>query len=432
MITEVPGPESRRLADELRRYESRNVTYVSECWPVFWERAEGACVWDVDGNRFVDLTGAFAVAGLGHGRREIVDAMTGQAAELLHGMGDVHPTRLKADLCRELSRLTFERWGAGTGKTVLSNSGFEAVETALKTALLATGKKGVLAFEGGYHGLGYGALMGTGIEKFRAPFRSQLMDATRWLAFPRQEEQMERLERELEALPGDDVGVVLVEPIQGRGGVVIPPPGFLALLRDWCDRRGVILACDEIYTGFLRTGPLFACDWEGVVPDLICLGKAMSGGFPISACVGKGEVMDCWPESTGEALHTSTFLGHPVGCAMALQALRLHQDPVTGETVARASADLETMLRGLEGPGIKEVRGRGMMWGVEMEDPTLPGRLAEQLLGEGLLLLPAGTRGEVLSFTPPFVISREQIEFCGERLREVVRSSSSASPWRYE
>jgi acetylornithine/succinyldiaminopimelate/putrescine aminotransferase len=420
LITDVPGPESRRLAGELRRHESHNVTYVSPGWPVFWERADGANVWDVDGNRFLDLTGAFAVAGLGHGRREIVEAMCGQAGVLLHGMGDVHPTRLKTDLCRELSRITFERWGEGTAKTILSNSGFEAVETALKTALLATGRAGVLAFEGGYHGLGYGALMGTGIRKFRDPFRAQLVNDTRWLRFPRDAGELEELERELGKLPGDDVGMVLVEPIQGRGGVVIPPAGFLALLRRWCDAHGALLVCDEIYTGFHRTGRLFACDWEGVVPDLICLGKALSGGFPISACVGPARVMDRWPVSGGEALHTSTFLGHPVGCAMALEALRLHQNPETEAMVSRVGSAMESMLHGLGLPEIREVRGRGAMWAAEFEDPTLPGRLAEELLNHGLFLLPSGTRGEVLSFSPPFVISNEEVQFCGERLKRIL------------
>ena len=321
VVTEIPGPKSTRLAAELRRHESRNVTYLSKEWPVFWERAEGVNVWDVDGNRFLDLTSAFAVAGLGHGRAELVHALTTQAGTLLHGMGDVHPTRLKVDLCAQLSALTYERWGAGEGKTVLSNSGFEAVETALKTAHLATNRRGVLAFEGGYHGLGYGALLPAGFDKFRAPFASQLADLTTLLPFPDSDGDLSATRARLAQLDASEIGVLMVEPIQGRGGIVIPPAGFLSLLRDWCDAHGVILVFDEILTGFYRTGALFACDHEGVVPDLICLGKALSGGFPISACVGKASVMDAWPVSAGEALHTSTFLGHPVGCAMALEAL---------------------------------------------------------------------------------------------------------------
>ncbi|MBT8044474.1 MAG: aminotransferase class III-fold pyridoxal phosphate-dependent enzyme, partial [Verrucomicrobiae bacterium] len=172
LITRIPGPQSLALASELKQYECRNVTYTADDWPVFWQRADRANVWDVDGNCYLDLTSAFGVAGLGHGWS--AEAMRAQSAILVHGMGDVHPTALKVDVCKQLSAMTFERWGAGIGKTTLSNSGFEAVETAMKTAFLATGKSGVLSFKNAYHGLGYGALLGGGFEKFREPFEDQL------------------------------------------------------------------------------------------------------------------------------------------------------------------------------------------------------------------------------------------------------------------
>lgn len=409
LITPVPGPESLRLAEELRRYESRNVTYLADDWPVFWERAAGANVWDVDGNRYVDLTGAFAVAGLGHGRSELVDAMTRQAGQLLHGMGDVHPTRVKAELCRELSALTYERWGAGTGKVVLSNAGFEAVETALKTALLATGRPGILAFENAYHGLGYGTLLGTGFAKFRDPFATQLKELTTWLPYPAEGAALDALRDRLASVDAEAIGALVVEPVQGRGGVVVPPDGFLSLLRGWCDAHGVVLVFDEIFTGFHRTGSFFACEHEGVVPDLLCLGKALSGGFPISACVGRAEVMDAWPESTGEALQTSTFLGHPVGCAMALEALRLHRDPETPRTVRDTGAVLERLLRSLHHPQVAAVRGRGMMWGLELSDGGAAHRAVLELLRAGYLILPGGPEGTVLTFVPPFGIGEEDL-----------------------
>lgn len=397
--TAIPGPRSQALAQDLRRHESRNVTYLDENWPVFWESAEGCNVWDADGNRFLDFTSAFGVAGLGHRHPEIVEAMTSQAGRLLHGMGDVHPTALKGELCRRLSELTFERWENSPGKVVLSNSGFEAVETALKTARLATGRPGILAFENGYHGLGYGSLLATDLAKFRGPFEDQLASITARLPFGSM------------ALPDDDaIGAVLVEPIQGRGGKVLPPPGFLQALRDWCDRRGALLIFDEIYTGFHRTGKWFACEEEGVVPDLICVGKAMSGGFPISACVGRAEVMDCWPESPGEALHTSTFLGHPVGCAMALKSLEILARAETTDQVAATSAILERALAGLAGhPAVRAIRGRGVMWGVELAGSTV--NLLPRLLAEGLLFLADGPEGRVLSLTPPFGVTEEEVTF---------------------
>ncbi len=181
--TEVPGGESLAAMRKLSEFESRNVTYFDESWPVFWDRAQGVNVWDVDGNRFLDFTSAFGVAGLGHGNREVVEAMSEQAERLLHGMGDVHPHVLKGELCGKLSELTFERWGVGKGKVVLSNSGFEAIETALKTARLVTGKREVVAFSNGYHGLGYGSLLGTDLEKFRGPFVDQLAEVTRRVEF---------------------------------------------------------------------------------------------------------------------------------------------------------------------------------------------------------------------------------------------------------
>jgi acetylornithine/succinyldiaminopimelate/putrescine aminotransferase len=406
--TSIPGPRSLALAGQLREYESRNVTYCDESWPVFWERAEGTNIWDADGNRYLDFTSAFGVAGLGHRHPEIVAAMTEQSGLLLHGMGDVHPTALKGELCARLSSLTFERWNGGKGKVVLSNSGFEAVETALKTARLATGKSGVMAFSNGYHGLGYGSLLGTDLDKFRGPFVDQLAEVTTRVPYG-----------SFDLPDGGKIGAVLVEPIQGRGGKVVPPEGFLKFLRQWCDDNGVILIFDEIYSGFHRSGKWFACEWDEVVPDLICLGKALSSGFPISACVGKEDVMDQWPESSGEALHTSTFLGHPVGCAMALKSLDILARPETIEIVARASMNLKKALHDLHHDGLVEVRGRGLMVGLELEQNA--GKLLAELLSEGLIFLADGPAGNVLSFTPPFVISEEEIEFAVGKVSRLVR-----------
>ena len=211
----------------------------------------------------------------------------------------------------------------------------------------------------------------------------------------------------------------MVEPIQGRGGIVIPPAGFLSLLRDWCDAHGVILAFDEIFTGFHRTGALFACEHEGVVPDLICLGKAMSGGFPISACVGKASVMDAWPVSGGEALHTSTFLGHPVGCAMALEALRLHQEPSIRAAVRSVARTLGEGLQALQMPGTGKIRGKGAMGGLVFEDGAEANRVVLAMLQAGYLLLAGGPAGTVVTFTPPFELAEDEIGSCLETLRGI-------------
>jgi 4-aminobutyrate aminotransferase-like enzyme len=424
LMTEIPGPRSRALADELKRYECQNVTYTADDWPVFWQRADGVNVWDEDGNRYIDLTAAFGVAGLGHGWSAGV--MREQSEKLIHGMGDVHPTALKVEVCKLLSAMTFERWGEGVAKTTLSNSGFEAVETALKTAVMATGKAGLVSFRNGYHGLGYGALLGTGIEKFRTPFEGQLAPLRAQLDFPSSEHDMARLDQQLRAIKVADVGALLVEPIQGRGGKLVPPDGFLAKLRAWCDSHDVVLIYDEIYSGFNRTGKLFACDWEGVAPDIICLGKSLSGGYPISACVGKAKVMDAWPESEGEALHTSTFLGNPVGCAMAVASLKAHLDNGIQTVVEDVSAKLRGKLGGLSSPLIYEIRGRGLMLGMELrhEDGSAAGDVAGEVLSkmmqQGVFMLADGAEGNVLAFTPPFVISDEEMQFAMEGLQSAL------------
>ena len=426
LITQIPGPKSLKLADELRKYESHNVTYTASNWPVFWERASGTNVWDADGNRYIDLTSAFGVAGLGHTRAPLVDAMRAQSEKLIHAMGDVHPTELKVEVCKLLSELTYERWGQGIGKTVLSNSGSEAVETALKTAYIATGKAGVICFENGYHGLGYGALLGSGFEKFRKPFEPQLADLRLEVSFPSSEEMLDSVRAKLNSTDATNFGALLVEPIQGRGGKVTPPAGFLEMLRMWCDENNVILIFDEIYTGFNRTGKHFACEWEGIYPDLICLGKALSGGYPISACVGRAEVMDKWPVSPGEALHTSTFLGNPVGCAMAVEALNIHKSDTLAADVLKQGEEMMLMLGEIESPFVHEVRGRGMMIGMELRHADgspagdVAGQLLSEMLSKGIIMLADGEKGNILAFTPPFSLKLGEVVFIVESLREVL------------
>jgi acetylornithine/succinyldiaminopimelate/putrescine aminotransferase len=400
--TRVPGPKSRALARELRRYESRNITYISDHWPIFWERAAGANVWDVDGNRYVDLTAAFGVASVGHGNARVVAAIKTQAGKLLHAMGDVHPNELKLKLARELVELTFGRWEKSEGRVVFANSGAEAVEAALKTAVMHTKRPGVIAFEGAYHGLTYGALDTTWRAEFRSPFSSQLGHFTAHVPFGRVPD-VSNLK---------SFGAVIVEPIQGRGGIVVPPDDFLQKLRKFCDSHGLLLIFDEIYTGFCRTGRWFAGEHWGVVPDIVCVGKAMAGGFPMSACIGRADVMDSWPESKGEAIHTSTFLGNPLGCAAALAAIgemkRMKLDARSRELGEWFSTRLAR---------IGKVRGKGLMLGLEVGN-AVP--LVEKLLQHGILALPEGSRGEILGLTPPLVITKRQLEYCADAVSELV------------
>ena len=264
--------KANKTIGQLRRFESRNVTFIEPdgSWPIVWERAKGMRVWDDDGREYLDFTAAFAVAAAGHANPRIVAAGRRQMAKLLHAMGDVHPHALKAELARELSRLTFERLAKRIGKTIFCNSGFEAVEAALKTAHLATGRTRVIAFEDAYHGLGYGALNATWRSDFRSPFRRQIGGFASFVPFPRVRADLAKLEQRLAAeFRKRNVGAILVEPIQGRGGTNIPPPGFLKLLHNVCNKHGALLICDEVYTGFGRTGRWFASEHFGVTPLVV-------------------------------------------------------------------------------------------------------------------------------------------------------------------
>jgi 4-aminobutyrate aminotransferase-like enzyme len=413
--------KTRKILQQLRDFESRNITFLEPdgSWPVVWERAKGVHVWDVEGKKYLDLTAAFGVAAAGHANPAVVRAGQRQMGRLLHAMGDVHPHALKAQLARELSHLTFERWGKSSrqrGKVIFSNSGFEAVESALKTAFLATGKPGIIAFDGAYHGLGYGALNATARAHFRAPFRDQLREFGRFARFPTTGEQLAETEQQIrQFFRSGKIGAILVEPIQARGGTNVPPPEFLPHLRQLCDEYGALLILDEIYTGFCRTGCWFACEHSQVIPDLICLGKALTGGFPLSACVGRAELMDAaWPASTGEAIHTSTFLGHPVGCAMALAQLKEIQRLKLVERSARLGKQLLKQLAALRYQP-SSARGLGLMVGVELKQPD--GRPAtllaleaiKRLLHRGYIFLPEGEHANIISFTPPLTITEAQL-----------------------
>jgi 4-aminobutyrate aminotransferase-like enzyme len=412
--TRVPGPRSRELAARLASVESRNVTCLTP-EPIFWARARGANVWDVDGNRYVDLGAAFGVANVGHAHPRVVRAVADQAATLLHGMGDVHPSAVKVELLEALAR-RFP--GGGAARAVLGSSGSDAVEVALKTAALATGRAGVVAFEGAYHGLAHGALDATHREAFRAPFTARLARATAFARFGDADDV-----RRAAAACRAPVGAVLVEPIQGRGGERVPAAGFLSALRRLCDEEGWLLVVDEVFTGFGRTGAWFACEHEGVRPDLLCVGKGLASGMPISACVGRAEVMDAWPASRGEALHTQTFLGHPPSCAAALASLAVLEEEKlvarAAELGARALARLRAATSGAA--SVVDVRGCGLLLGVECAGPEVAQTAVASLLERGVITLPSGDDGRVIALSPPLSIDRDLLDFALDAVAEQLR-----------
>lgn len=395
ILSPVPGPVSRAWVDRLAQRECPAITSrrarrasrlgVADTDPVVWEQARGAVVVDVDGNRFVDLTAGFGVAGIGHRNPAVVAALQAQSERLLHAMGDAFPDTTRVRLLERLAELT------GMDHGILGSSGSDAVEAALKTARIASGKDGVLSFSRAYHGLSYGALAAIGYKRadFHAPFSGQIG----------QHVQQAEFGGEIPSLAG--IGAVIVEPIQGRGGVRVPPQGWLASLREACDQAGAVLIFDEIYSAFGRTGRMFAMEHFGVRPDILCVGKSLAGGFPISAAMGTRAVMESWGASKGEALHTQTFLGNPMGCAMGLAAL----EQVEALDVLTQARDKEAWIRARL-PDI-EIQGKGLMLGLRLPD-TLG--LSRKLLERGFLVLPAGEEAEVLALTPPLVITTQQLE----------------------
>jgi 4-aminobutyrate aminotransferase-like enzyme len=426
--------KTQEAIELLRAHESRNVVHIEPdgSWPIVWEHAKDVFVWDADGKKYLDLTGAFGVAAAGHANPNVVKAGQTQLARLPHAMGDVHPTARKAELARELSRITFGRWTSGmkSGKVIFSNSGFEAVETALKTAILATGRHGVIAFTGAYHGLGYGALNATHRDFFRKPFQPQLREFARFAQFPARTADLATVEFQIRHLVRREwIGAILVEPVQARGGINVPPPEFLPLLRKLCDEFGALLIADEIYTGFGRTGKWFACEHSGVVPDLICLGKALTGGFPLSACVGRADLMDAaWPASRGEAIHTSTFLGNPVGCAMALAQIAEIEKLKLPERSAQLGGFLLGELQSKIPHSKFQVaaRGLGLMAGVELRrhdgSPATAETFAaiKTLLQRGFIFLPEGEYGNVISLTPPLTITKKHLAGAVKALSKIL------------
>ena len=340
---------------------------------MIWTEAEGCRVVDADGRSYIDLSGGFGVAALGHRNAEIDAAIRAQAARCVHALGDL----AEADVSAELRA----RLGADGREVMLGVTGEDAVELALRTALLVTGRPGIVAFEGAYHGTGLLALAATGFEHFRAPFAA-------WLPGPVHRRPYGEDPGPLPA----DTACVIVEPVQARAGARVPPDGFLETLRARCDEVGALLVADEIYTGLGRTGVF----WQsGDLADLVTCGKALGGGLPLSACLMSAEHGAAW-ELGPEDVYTHTHMGNPLACAAALVVLGrvpalLGRVQAAGERFAAAGWHGAGLLRAREGDAFAA-------W------------------GRGVLVIPAGDDGRYMSATPPLTITDEEIDEALERI----------------
>jgi acetylornithine/succinyldiaminopimelate/putrescine aminotransferase len=405
IVSPPPGPRSRALSADLRTLEAPGVNTLPGGEPaaasVLWEEARGSNVRDVDGNIYIDLTAGFGVAAVGHRHPRVVEAVREQSGRLLHGLGDVAAHPLRVEIARRLVRLA----PMDEPQVFFSISGAEAVEIALKTALGSTGRPGIVAFEPSYHGLTLGALNATSREAFRTPFAAHLHSHVRRLPFACDPGRVE------EVLRKGDVGCVLLEPIVGREGVLVPPAGWLPDVAEICRRRSTLLIADEIFTGFGRTGRLFAVEHEGVRPDVLCCGKALGGGLPIAAVVARRDLFRCW-ETPGEALHTATFLANPLACAAALATLDVLEEEDLPARAARLGEDLGRRLRTWPErfTAVEEVRGRGLLWGVQLRTGRQAKEWTTEACSQGVLLLAGGPEGRVAQLVPPLTIREEQIE----------------------
>lgn len=373
---------------------------------IVYATGRGSNVTDVDGNRYVDLAGGFGALLLGHLHPTVQRVVRLQSERLLQALGDLYPADAKIALLERLTRLYPEP----NAKGILAQSGSDAVSAALKTAKLATGKSGVLAFTAAYHGLGYGPLAACGLrESYRAPFTAELSSHVSFAPYPTNSDSAARSLEECGArLSKGDVGAVLIEPVLGRGGVVAPPTGFLGELQRLAKAHGSLLIADEIWTGLGRAGSWLSAVAEGVVPDLFCLGKGLGGGLPISAVVGSSEVMQSWRREA-EVVHTATFAGAPLAASAAIATLNVLSREDLPERAANLGARYAAELRAAVAGAaqVRDVRGRGFMLGIDLGDrPGAASQLMRRLLQAGYITSTGGGQREVLVLTPALNIDQ--------------------------
>jgi 4-aminobutyrate aminotransferase/(S)-3-amino-2-methylpropionate transaminase len=413
LLTEIPGPQSREL---MRRRDRSVPAGVGTTLGVFAVRAGGGIVEDVDGNRLIDFASGISVTNVGSSAPRVVAAIADQAERFTHTCFQVVPYLGYVEVCERLNALTP---GNHEKRSYLVNSGAEAVENAVKVARYATGRDAVVAFDHGFHGRTLLGMTLTGKampykhgfgpfapEVYRAPYSDPFRGTGRL------EETIEVVETTVGAA---SVACVVVEPIAGEGGFVVPEPGWLAGLAEWCRANGIVFVADEIQSGFGRTGAWFACEHEGVVPDIVTTAKSLGGGLPIAGVTGRSELMDAvHPGGLG-----GTFGGNPLACAAALAAIETMEADGLLERARRIGAVMLGRLQAMAAAHalVGHARGRGAMVAIELvgadgvtPDKAATGRVAAACHAQGLLVLTAGTHGNVVRLLPPLVIPDDLLE----------------------
>ena len=401
IVTDIPGPRARAHVEYDETWTSLS---LPRAYPIVPVRGEGLVVEDIDGNLFLDFAAGIAVTSTGHSHPAVVGAIKEQAAELIHFSAADFYLPIYAQVCERLATISPIR--GGRARTYLGNSGAEVVEASIKLARHATGRQAVVAFLGAFHGRTYGAVSLTASKaKYHAGF-GPLLPGVYHAPFGTQASLRWFEDVLFEAIvPPIEVAAIIVEPIQGEGGYVVPDDAFLPGLRAICDRHGILLIADEIQTGAGRTGRMWAVDHWGVQPDILLAAKGIASGMPLGAMVARADLLEGW----GPGAHGSTFGGNPVACAAALATIEL----LEGGLIANAAQRGEQALTGLRplaarfAPLVRDVRGRGLMLGVEFDNPAHADAVQWACFQAGLLVLEAGRSAVRLS--PALTVSEDEM-----------------------
>src|SRR5436190_5331320 len=433
--TALPGPKARGFLNRDAQYISPSYT---RSYPLVVERGHGAIIEDVDGNTFLDFNAGVAVAALGHAHPEIAAVIEKQAREFVHISGTDYYYPQQTALAEKLAQVTP---GSFAKKVHYCNSGAEAMEAALKAAIYSTGRDKFIAFRGAFHGRTFGTLSLTASRAAqRRGFGPQTLDVTHVpfansIRFPLErrsgEDVGQRVIRYIEqtifktTVAPEDCAAIVVEPVQGEGGYVVPTPGFLPELRRICDEHGIVLIVDEVQSGMGRTGKLWAIEHFGVVPDIMCMAKAIGGGLPLGVTLAKEDLMR-WHVGA----HASTFGGNPVAIAAALKTFEILDNGVM-KNAEEMGAYMMDRLRELQDKhaSIGEVRGLGLMIGVELSHdrdaiepwPELRDKIVVECFNRGLVIQGAGESS--IRFSPPLIVDRSQVDFAADTFGAVLESS---------
>ncbi|MCT7993810.1 acetyl ornithine aminotransferase family protein [Laspinema olomoucense] len=411
LVTPLPGPRAQELVQRDRAVTSPSYT---RGYPLVVARGEGCSIQDVDGNVFLDFTAGIAVTATGHAHPQVVQAIQAQAAQLLHMSGTDFYYEPMVELAEQLVKLAPFPAGA---KVFFSNSGAESNEGALKLARYATGKSQIVAFLGAFHGRTFGAMSLTGSKAVQRQGFGPLLPGITHIPYGTHA-SLDYLEFQLfkTVLPPEELAAIIVEPIQGEGGYLVPEDGFLARIREICSRHHCLMVVDEVQSGMGRTGKLFAVEHWNVMPDIITLAKGIASGLPLGAILARPELMT-WPPGS----HATTFGGNPVACAAANATLQV----LTQGAIANATQMGELLQEGLRKlaipyPQLSQPRGKGLMVAVDLLDksggfdPSLRDRAIDEAFYHGLLLLGCGK--SAIRFCPPLVVDAEQIQVALEIL----------------